>query len=65
MANQNTLMRAVSHLGEAFDRCLKTLTQGMRELEKMGNEIDAFLLFTTYGFPVELTAEIAKEKGLN
>ncbi|MDO8521202.1 MAG: alanine--tRNA ligase [bacterium] len=41
-----------------------TLAQGMRELEKMGNNVDAFLLFTTYGFPVELTAEIAQEKGI-
>lgn len=42
----------------------KTLSHGMREFEKMGSEIDAFLLFTTYGFPIELTAEIAKEKGI-
>lgn len=41
----------------------KTLANGMRELEKMGNDIDAFMLFTTYGFPIELTAEIAKEQG--
>ncbi|MFA5998093.1 MAG: alanine--tRNA ligase [Candidatus Paceibacterota bacterium] len=42
----------------------KTLTHGMRELEKMGSGIDAFMLFTTYGFPVELTEEIAKERGI-
>lgn len=42
----------------------KTLTNGMRELERMGGNINAFMLFTTYGFPVELTAEIAKERGL-
>ena len=42
----------------------KTLAHGMRELEKMGDNIDAFMLFTTYGFPVELTEEIAKEKGI-
>jgi alanyl-tRNA synthetase len=41
----------------------KTLAAGMRELEKMGSEIDAFTLFTTYGFPIELTAEIAAERG--
>jgi alanyl-tRNA synthetase len=44
------------------DRFRKTLQQGMKELEKM-EEIDAFTLFTTYGFPVELTAEIAAERG--
>ncbi|MBI4088820.1 alanine--tRNA ligase [Candidatus Kaiserbacteria bacterium] len=43
----------------------KTLAHGMRELGKMGNDVDAFMLFTTYGFPVELTAEIAKERGLS
>ena len=37
---------------------------GMREIEKMGNNVDAFMLFTTYGFPVELTEEIAKERGI-
>jgi len=42
----------------------KTLSHGMKELEKMGNDIDAFMLFTTYGFPIELTAEIAKERGI-
>ena len=42
----------------------KTLTHGMHELEKMGEKIDAFMLFTTYGFPVELTEEIVKERGI-
>lgn len=42
----------------------KTLSNGLRELEKMGNNIDAFMLFTTYGFPVELTEEIAKERNI-
>ncbi|MFZ2167796.1 MAG: alanine--tRNA ligase [Minisyncoccia bacterium] len=42
----------------------KTLSAGLRELEKMGSDVDAFMLFTTYGFPVELTEEIAKERGI-
>lgn len=43
----------------------KTLSNGMRELEKMGTSVDAFTLFTTYGFPIELTQEIAKERGIS
>ncbi len=39
----------------------KTLARGLKELEK---GTDAFTLFTTYGFPLELTKEIAKEKGI-
>ncbi|MEK7071844.1 MAG: alanine--tRNA ligase [Patescibacteria group bacterium] len=38
----------------------KTLEQGLREFEK---NTDPFILFTTYGFPIELTQELAKEKG--
>ena len=38
----------------------RTLTQGLKEFEK---GIDPFILFTTYGFPIELTLELAKEKG--
>ena len=43
----------------------KTLAHGLHELEKMGKNIDAFMLFTTYGFPIELTEEIAKERGIS
>ncbi|MDO8521910.1 MAG: alanine--tRNA ligase [bacterium] len=44
-----------------------TLEQGTREFEKMagGNISDeqAFMLFTTYGFPLEMTLEMAQERG--
>jgi alanyl-tRNA synthetase len=38
-----------------------TLERGLKEFEK---GIDPFILFTTYGFPIELTVELAKEKGM-
>ncbi len=38
----------------------KTLAQGLKEFE---NDTDPFTLFSTYGFPIELTEELAKEKG--
>lgn len=52
----------VARLIEEEERAFrKTLTRGLRELEK---GIDAFTLFTTYGFPIELTKEIAAERGI-
>ncbi|MEO7596926.1 MAG: alanine--tRNA ligase-related protein, partial [Candidatus Paceibacterota bacterium] len=39
----------------------ETLAKGLKEFEK---GVDPFVLFTTYGFPIELTEELAKEKGL-
>lgn len=38
-----------------------TLEKGMKEFEK--GERDAFVLFTSYGFPFEMTEELAKERG--
>jgi alanyl-tRNA synthetase len=42
------------------EKFLKTLEEGLKEFEK---GINPFILFTTYGFPIELTEELAKEKG--
>lgn len=39
----------------------KTLDAGLKEFEKGA---DPFLLATTYGFPIELTEELAQEKGI-
>ena len=56
-------------LAKEEEQFRKTLDQGQRELEKLvasGKELtaqDAFLLYTTYGFPVEMTEEIVLEKG--
>ena len=49
----------------------KTLKNGLKELEKILTSktdkivsgIDAFYLYESYGFPMELTRELAKEKG--
>ncbi len=50
----------------------KTLALGLHEFEKLSGHAkdgvvsgaDAFMLFSSYGFPLELTLEIAKEKKL-
>lgn len=50
------------------ERFRKTLKQGIKEFEKLSSTDisgrDAFILFTTYGFPIEVTLELAKEKGI-
>lgn len=47
-------------LSKEEDRFKETLSQGLREFEK---GTDAFTLFSSYGFPLELTLELAREKG--
>lgn len=51
------------------DKFRRTLDRGMREFERLsGADIsghDAFILFTSYGFPLELTLELAAEQGIH
>jgi alanyl-tRNA synthetase len=51
------------------DKFQKTLDKGLREFEKMtdDNKIDAkeaFLLYQSYGFPIEMIEELAEEKSI-
>lgn len=57
-----------SELRKEEEQFRKTLTQGLREFDKLAAKgritgEEAFVLFTTYGFPFELTAERASELG--
>lgn len=57
-------------LAKEEEQFRKTLTQGMREFDKLKasgrvSGEDAFVLFSTYGFPFELTAERAAELGMS
>ncbi|MDQ5889698.1 MAG: alanyl-tRNA synthetase, partial [Patescibacteria group bacterium] len=51
------------------DKFTKTLKDGLREFDKLsGSNIsgpDAFKLFTTYGFPIEMTKELAENKNIS
>ncbi|MDB5204475.1 MAG: alaS [Candidatus Taylorbacteria bacterium] len=48
----------------------KTLSLGLKELNKYFDQgkitgEEAFILFSSYGFPIEITAELAKEKNIS
>ncbi|MCH7729902.1 alanine--tRNA ligase [Patescibacteria group bacterium] len=52
-------------LDDEENKFFHTLAKGLREIEKLG-ELDgkkAFFLYETFGFPLELTEEIARDKG--
>ncbi|MEW5907612.1 MAG: alanine--tRNA ligase [Patescibacteria group bacterium] len=57
----NNKLKIMNELKNEEQRFKKTLEKGLKEFEK-GTE--PFILFTTYGFPIELTQELAKEKGI-
>ena len=57
LKNEKIIKKEIS---EEENKFRLTLEKGIREFEK-GE--DPFVLFTTYGFPIELIAELAKEKG--
>lgn len=56
-AKRDTIERVIV---DEEDRFRKTLKDGLKEFEK---GTDPFILFTTYGFPIEMTEELAKERG--
>ena len=66
----------LSELKKEIDRFESTLENGMKEFKKIleqkkeekSSEIDgksAFYLYDTFGFPIELTVELAQEEGLS
>ena len=58
----------IDTIAQEEEQFRKTLERGLREFEKLASQNitgqDAFTLFTTYGFPYELTEEIAYERGI-
>lgn len=66
--------RIHDELNKEEARFAKTLQRGLKEFEKVttnmvsGSTMDgktAFRLYDTFGFPIEITVEMAQEKGLN
>ncbi|MBT3690205.1 alanine--tRNA ligase [bacterium] len=60
--------RIINELNFEEDTFEKTLEKGLKEFDKLSdNDIsgkDAFNLYSTYGFPLEITQELAKEKSI-
>jgi alanyl-tRNA synthetase len=48
------------------DKFQKTIENGLKEFDKgFPEHVDPFTLATTYGFPVEITEELARERGIS
>jgi len=61
--------KSKEELATEEEKFRKTLEQGLKEFEKLATKRevsaeDAFVLFTSYGFPIELTQELAQERGI-
>lgn len=64
--------KVLEELRKEEERFQKTLKKGLKEFEKLTSDIKwamvdgraAFDLFATYGFPIEITKELAQERGL-
>ena len=63
--NYNVVLEVLENEKVKFNR---TLEKGLKEFNRVANKdidgVTAFHLFDTYGFPIELTIELANEKGL-
>ncbi len=67
--NKEVILEVISSEKVKFNR---TLEKGLKEFEKVAQNVEnkiidkdeAFRLYDTFGFPIELTVELAKELGL-
>lgn len=65
-SKETDILTVIQNEEEKFE---KTLAKGLKQFEKISKTgeisgIDTFHLFDTYGFPLELTEELAKERNL-
>ena len=67
MRDRQEMIRHI--IAEEEQKFRKTLQKGLKEFEKIVAQTgsvsgkDAFVLFSTYGFPMEMTMELAEEQG--
>ena len=68
--NKEVILEGLTNEKNKFNR---TLAKGLKEFEKITSNLTtdtlnkdlAFKLYDTYGFPIELTVELANEKGIS
>ncbi|MFA5076640.1 MAG: alanine--tRNA ligase [Patescibacteria group bacterium] len=53
-------VKITKEISDEEEKFSQTLEKGLKEFNK---GTDPFILFTTYGFPIEITKELAKEQG--
>ncbi len=65
--NKDFIFKQFQKEEKKFNNTLKTGLKKFRKISKKGNISgkDAFLLFQSFGFPLEMTVELAEEKGLD
>ncbi|MDR3264037.1 MAG: alanine--tRNA ligase [Clostridiales bacterium] len=63
--------RIISEINKEAEKFERTLTGGLKEFEKVAAAADgnidgqaAFRLYDTFGFPIEITEELANDKGI-
>ena len=65
ITNENIVYEVLTNEKQKFN---KTLEKGLKEFDKISNNDinadDAFHLYDTFGFPIELTIELSSEKGI-
>ncbi|MEK7607667.1 MAG: alanine--tRNA ligase [Patescibacteria group bacterium] len=61
-------IRIIDEISKEADKFANALDHGMKEFEKIAKKdisgSEAFTLFSSYGFPIDLTVELALAKGL-
>ncbi len=70
---ENNSQKIFDELDREIERFHKTLAQGLKEFEKLQKYIQnnrmsgkaAFRLYDTFGFPIEMTLELAKDNGIS
>ncbi|VVB75735.1 Alanine--tRNA ligase [Candidatus Tiddalikarchaeum anstoanum] len=66
LAKNETLI--ITELKKEEEKFLETLEKGLHEFNKLSNKdiiaSDAFLLYQSFGFPLEMITELAAEKGI-